>query len=83
MKLVWSPEALNDRLAIFDFIAADNPRAALGMDELFLRAANNLFELTQRMSAAADRSKLKCATAHMNPNRLERSPPQKTAPLFG
>jgi addiction module RelE/StbE family toxin len=48
VKLVWSPEALNDRLAIFDFIAADNPRAALGMDELLLRAASGLSDFPQQ-----------------------------------
>lgn len=32
MKLEWSPWALQDRDAIFDFIEQDNPRAAIEMD---------------------------------------------------
>lgn len=35
MKLFWTPEALDDRRAIYDYIEADNPRAALTLDELF------------------------------------------------
>ena len=33
--LFWTPEAVGDREAIFDHILADNPMAALAMDELF------------------------------------------------
>lgn len=32
MKLEWSPWALKDRDAIFDFIEQDNPRAAIDID---------------------------------------------------
>lgn len=32
MKLEWSPWALKDRDAIFDFIEQDNPRAAIQID---------------------------------------------------
>ena len=32
MKLEWSPWALQDRDAIFDFIEQDNPRAAIDID---------------------------------------------------
>lgn len=35
MRLFWTPEALDDRRAIYDYIEADNPRAALMLDELF------------------------------------------------
>lgn len=35
MKLFWTPEALDDRRAIYDYIEADNPRAALTLDDLF------------------------------------------------
>ncbi|MGN6209384.1 type II toxin-antitoxin system RelE/ParE family toxin [Asticcacaulis sp.] len=48
MKLVWAPEALDDRLNIFDFIAADSPRAAVAMDELFERAAKGLLDFPQQ-----------------------------------
>ncbi|MCW2098785.1 UNVERIFIED_ORG: addiction module RelE/StbE family toxin [Pseudomonas psychrophila] len=42
MKLEWSPWALKDRDAIFDFIEQDNPRAAIQMD-------NRIAEQTQRL----------------------------------
>lgn len=42
MKVVWTSEAERDRLDIFDYIAADNPRAAIRIDELFSDAANRL-----------------------------------------
>lgn len=34
-RLVWRPQALADRERIFDFIAADNPVAAIELDEHF------------------------------------------------
>lgn len=42
MKVVWTPEAQQDRGAIWDYIAADSPRAAAKMDELFSKAASRL-----------------------------------------
>ncbi len=42
MKVVWTPGALQDRLDIWDYIAADNPRAATRMDEIFSSAAARL-----------------------------------------
>lgn len=42
MKVVWTPEAEQDREAIFDYIAADNPAAAVRMDEFFSDAATEL-----------------------------------------
>lgn len=42
MKVIWTPEAERDRLEIFDYIAADNPRAAIRMDKLFSNAVNRL-----------------------------------------
>ena len=35
MRLVWTPQALDDRDAISAYIAAGNPRAAAKMDALF------------------------------------------------
>jgi addiction module RelE/StbE family toxin len=35
----WAPRAKRDRAGIFDYIAADNPGAAISMDELFDKAA--------------------------------------------
>ena len=42
MKVLWTPEALQDRIEIWDYIAAENPRAAIRMDELFSVAAASL-----------------------------------------
>lgn len=42
MKVFWSPEALQDRVDIWDYIAADNPSAAARLDDLFSVAAARL-----------------------------------------
>lgn len=42
MKLVWTPQAQQDRADVWDHIAADNPAAAAGIDELFSHAASRL-----------------------------------------
>lgn len=42
MKVVWTPAALQDRADVMDYIAADNPRAAARMDQLFSDAAAKL-----------------------------------------
>lgn len=42
MRVIWTPEALQDRADVWDYIAADNPRAAVRMDELFSDAAARL-----------------------------------------
>ena len=34
MKLVWSRAASDDRRAIREYVAAENPRAAIALDEL-------------------------------------------------
>lgn len=44
MKVSWTPEALQDRIDIWDYIAAKNPPAAARMDELFSVAAASLAE---------------------------------------
>ncbi|MDD2882945.1 MAG: type II toxin-antitoxin system RelE/ParE family toxin [Rhodoferax sp.] len=44
MKVVWTPEALQDRIDIWDYIATDNPLAAVRMDELFSDCASRLVE---------------------------------------
>ncbi len=44
MRVIWTPEALQDRLTVWDYIAADNPRAAARMDELFSDAAARLVD---------------------------------------
>ena len=35
MNLTWTPQALADRRAIYAYVEADNPRAALALDEVF------------------------------------------------
>lgn len=42
MKVIWTPEAEQDRTDIWDYIAADSPMAAANMDKLFSIAANRL-----------------------------------------
>lgn len=44
MRVIWTPEAEQDRADIWDYIAADNPVAAVQMDELFGKAAARLRE---------------------------------------
>jgi toxin ParE1/3/4 len=42
VRVRWTPAALQDRLAVMDYIKADNPRAAIRMDKLFSDAAAKL-----------------------------------------
>lgn len=42
MRLVWSRPAREDRKAIRAYIAADNPRAAVALDELIAARAGQL-----------------------------------------
>ncbi len=44
MRVVWAPEALQDRIEIWDYIVADNPGAAVRMDDLFSDSASRLAE---------------------------------------
>ena len=44
MNVIWTPEALQDRLDVWVHIAADNPQAAARMDELFSEAAGRLVD---------------------------------------
>jgi toxin ParE1/3/4 len=44
VRLFWTPEAIADRRAIYDYIETDNPGAALALDELFSAQANRLLE---------------------------------------
>jgi len=44
VRLFWTPEALDDRRAICDYIEADNPRAALTLDELFSEKVRHLMD---------------------------------------
>ncbi len=42
MELFWTHEAIQNRLEIYDCIEADNPAAALALNELFSECANRL-----------------------------------------
>jgi addiction module RelE/StbE family toxin len=42
VRLLWSPRALSDRTAIFDYIDADNPQPAARLDAKFVQAAERL-----------------------------------------
>ncbi len=42
MRVVWTRQAEQDRAEVWDYIAADNPDAAVEMDELFSDAASRL-----------------------------------------
>jgi addiction module RelE/StbE family toxin len=44
MELFWTPEATQDRDKIYDHIEADNPAAALTLDELFAEKADRLVD---------------------------------------
>ena len=42
MRVIWTPEAQQDRADIWDYIADENPRAAIRMDRFFGNAAARL-----------------------------------------
>lgn len=42
MRVIWTPEAEQDRADIWDYIASDNPVAAVRMDNVFSEAADRL-----------------------------------------
>lgn len=44
MELLWTPEAIQDREDIYDYIEADNPAAAIALDELLSEKASRLVE---------------------------------------
>lgn len=44
MELFWTPESTQDREDIYDYIEADNPAAAMALDELFSEKAGRLID---------------------------------------
>ena len=44
MELFWTPEAIQDRDDIYDYIEVDNPAAALALDELFAEKAGRFVD---------------------------------------
>lgn len=47
MSVIWTPEAVQDRLSIWDYIAIDSPSAAARMDILFDEATRHLEKYPQ------------------------------------
>ncbi|NHZ83813.1 type II toxin-antitoxin system mRNA interferase toxin, RelE/StbE family [Massilia sp. CCM 8695] len=43
-ELFWTPVAIQDRDDIYEYIEADNPAAALALDELFAEKAGRLVD---------------------------------------
>jgi len=44
VRVFWAQDALEDRRSIYDYIEAENPLAALDLDELFFEKAALLLE---------------------------------------
>lgn len=42
MRVIWTPEALQDRVDIWDYITSNDPQAAVRMDVLFSDAVARL-----------------------------------------
>lgn len=42
MVLFWTPEAIQDRTDIYEYIELDNPAAAIALDELIAKMADSL-----------------------------------------
>ncbi|MEE2001529.1 type II toxin-antitoxin system RelE/ParE family toxin [Alkalimonas sp. MEB108] len=65
MELLWTPEAIQDRDAIYDYIEANNPTAALALDELLSEKALRLAEYPNlgRLGRVTDTREL---VAHQN-----------------
>ena len=47
MRVFWTPEALQDRIDIWDYISVDNPSAALKIDLIFSESASRLADHPQ------------------------------------
>ena len=47
MRVYWTPEAVADRVAIWDYLEERNPQAAVGMDQLFSAAADRLADFPE------------------------------------
>jgi len=47
VKIIWTPEAVQDRAAIWDYSALRDPAAALRIDQLFSTAVAQLADFPQ------------------------------------
>lgn len=48
MRVVWTPEAVADRLAIWGYLEERNPQAAVRLDQLFSDAADRLADFPEQ-----------------------------------
>ena len=48
MKVRWTPEAEQDRADIWDYIVADNPSAAVRLDQIFGKSSAALASIPMR-----------------------------------
>jgi toxin ParE1/3/4 len=74
VKLVWAQRALEDRRAIFDYIEADDPRAAATVDDRIAAATLRLIDFPQsgRPGRVEDTRELVIArTPYIAPYRIE------------
>lgn len=74
MKLVWTQRALEDRRAIFDDIEAEDPRAALAVDDRIASASRRLinFPNSGRPGRVENTRELVITrTAYIAPYRIE------------
>jgi toxin ParE1/3/4 len=53
MKLVWAQFALSDRDDIFTYIEAENPGAAMHVDEQIVSAVRRLLDFPERAEGLA------------------------------
>ena len=65
MELRWVPEAIADRDAIYDYIEADDPAAALALDELFQEKAGRLVD-HPRLGRTGKEAETRELVAHEN-----------------
>jgi plasmid stabilization system protein ParE len=81
MQVIWTLETLHDRLNFWEYIAADNPRAGVHMDELFSAAAASLADFPDkgRLGTVAGTRTKKVTNLFM---AQRHQPKNKPVPLF-
>lgn len=72
MRIIWTPEANQDRLDVQERIAIDNPRTAARMDQLFIDAVAKLAVFPNmasqaRFQAPANSYRMKAIVLSMRP----------------
>ena len=74
MRLVWAQHALADRIAIFDRLESDSPRAAVEVDDRIGAALRRLLDFPERAvrGASQDVNSTTCGSAGLRPSRWRR-----------